>query len=173
MKYAIIENNTVINTIECTADFAANFDLAVQSDVAKMGDSYDGSNFIPPTPTITLDEAKQQKEAEIHNAYRAEDSTATVEFNGNTFHGGIESARKADDKAKMIIRVGLKQGGTEPFSTTFNDINRNPIDLNTEQLQDLAVVIGIDFETRYQKKTQLLREITQAISIETVDNISW
>lgn len=54
MKYAIIENNTVINVAIADAPLAANW---IQSETAAIGDAYENGDFIkpvvppPPIPT--------------------------------------------------------------------------------------------------------------------------
>lgn len=54
MRYAVIKNNTVVNTIivENSEEFSTE-DLLIQSDSAGIGDRWDGKNFIasPPPPS--------------------------------------------------------------------------------------------------------------------------
>lgn len=47
MKYAIVENNVVVNVAESEQPLDLTW---VQSDVAKIGDIYDGTSFTTPLP---------------------------------------------------------------------------------------------------------------------------
>jgi hypothetical protein len=55
-RYALIQNSVVINVILLNnpSDYPTT-DTLVQSDSANIGDSWDGTNFIPSTPTPTPD----------------------------------------------------------------------------------------------------------------------
>lgn len=57
MRYAILENNIVINTILCEESFALeNFPDAIQSDTADIGDIYNGSSFVKVKPIPVVPE---------------------------------------------------------------------------------------------------------------------
>jgi hypothetical protein len=47
MKFAVIENNVVVNIAEAASAIVPSW---VQSDTAKIGDIYDGGSFITPPP---------------------------------------------------------------------------------------------------------------------------
>ena len=49
MKYAIIENNTVVNIAVADVALADNW---IASDVAVIGDVYENNQFVKPTPVI-------------------------------------------------------------------------------------------------------------------------
>jgi hypothetical protein len=60
-KYAIIDNNVVINLIEYDSTPGAeqmvpfpDTAIAVASETAGVGNTYDGSTFTDPTPPVTL-----------------------------------------------------------------------------------------------------------------------
>lgn len=54
MKYAIIENGKVVNVAVSDEPLADNW---IQSDVAQIGDIYDGSTFTTPEPVIEVPES--------------------------------------------------------------------------------------------------------------------
>lgn len=54
MRFAIIENGKVVNVSESESALSANW---VQSDVAKIGDIYDGATFTTPDPVIPVPES--------------------------------------------------------------------------------------------------------------------
>ena len=62
MKYAIIENNVVINIAVSDAPLADNW---IASDTAKIGDEYNGDQFTTPSPNTELEaaEARAQRNA--------------------------------------------------------------------------------------------------------------
>ena len=49
MRYALIENNLVVNIIELAnlSDWHTPTDILIQSDIADIGDSYDGASITP------------------------------------------------------------------------------------------------------------------------------
>lgn len=49
MKYAIIENNAVVNIAVADAALADNW---IASEVAAIGDTYENNQFVKPTPVI-------------------------------------------------------------------------------------------------------------------------
>jgi|DEB0MinimDraft_6_1074348.scaffolds.fasta_scaffold70440_2 hypothetical protein len=50
MRYAVIENGVVVNIAESESALTASW---VQSDSARIGDSFDGSVFGAPTPPLS------------------------------------------------------------------------------------------------------------------------
>lgn len=113
--------------------------------------------------------AKENKTAEVVRKFDSV-KNAPVAFLGETFHGGIDSAQMAKSKADMVIRQGEAAAGVAPFATTFNDVNDSPINFDTDQLQDLAVVIGQAFEAAFQNKARLKRSIAALAVLEDVKN---
>lgn len=62
MRYAIIENGTVVNAAEATAEFAAEQGWVAAPDDVQAGWTYDGQFTAPIVP---LDDVKAAKKAEI------------------------------------------------------------------------------------------------------------
>jgi len=67
MKYAVIENNLVVNIVEAESDFAAQmgwitYPEYINNQVVGIGWQYDGVNWTPPaetTPETTPEETQQ------------------------------------------------------------------------------------------------------------------
>lgn len=93
-----------------------------------------------------------------------------VAFLGATFKGGIDCAQLAKSKADMLIRQGEAGGGSQPFLTTFNDIDHNPVELDTDQLQDLAVTVGLAYESLFHKRARLKRAINALATVEEIES---
>lgn len=64
MKYAIIENNQVVNIARSSAPLADNW---VVSEVASIGDRYENGQFIKPelTPELTPEPTKEELLAQL------------------------------------------------------------------------------------------------------------
>jgi hypothetical protein len=56
MRYAVIENNTVVNVVLADEPLAGNW---MQSDEANIGWSYDGTSFIAPPEPVPTDEMQR------------------------------------------------------------------------------------------------------------------
>ena len=82
MKYAIIENNTVINVAVADAPMAGNW---IATDVAAIGDRYENGQFIKPEPLppsqFEKDQSRYTKRAAVKDeliAYMAADNMMRV-----------------------------------------------------------------------------------------------
>jgi hypothetical protein len=61
MKYAIIENNIVVNVVLADAPLADNW---IASETAAMGDTYENGQFIKPEPVVDPLAYQAQRAAE-------------------------------------------------------------------------------------------------------------
>lgn len=78
MKYAIIENNTVINVAVADAPLANNW---IASEVAAIGDTYENGEFIKPQPPQPSPEEIQQ-EIVTATQQRLDDFARTRNYDG-------------------------------------------------------------------------------------------
>lgn len=115
-----------------------------------------------------LSEAKQNKFNELKNKYEIE-ANKTINFQGNTFHGGLHSAYMAKGKSDMIARFKAANQEVPPYVLTFNNIDHDPITLDTESLQDLSMAIGMAYEDAFQRKANIKKKIN---SLQTIDEIN-
>lgn len=60
MKYAVIENNTVVNIAEADAAFAESQGWIAASAAVAIGWSYDGSAFHPPSSSVAPEQIKRE-----------------------------------------------------------------------------------------------------------------
>ncbi len=123
-----------------------------------------------------LSRVKDRKLSELKDKYHVE-ASSNVDFQDHTYHGGIESAYMSKGKADMVARFKEANQEVPPFALTFNDINDNPITLDTEALQDLAVAIGFAYEAAFQKKAALKRMINALTTISEIEafdiDVEW
>lgn len=82
MKYAIIENNTVVNVAVANAPLAENW---IATEVAAIGDRYENGQFIKPEPPqpsqFEKDQSRYTKRAAVKDeliAYMAADNMSRV-----------------------------------------------------------------------------------------------
>lgn len=120
---------------------------------------------------INISNKKSQLLDQVNSIFNTK-KYLSVTFNTNAFNGGIESAQLAKSKADMLIYTAQKNNIALPVNCTFNDINNNPIQLTTDTLQDLAAVIGANYETMFQKKAKLRRDIALLQTVEAVSNFN-
>jgi len=71
MRYAKIENNIVVNIIKATQDFIDTLEgLYIQSDIAKKGDIWNGTEFTTPKPIFDSEKAKDKKLKNLKESYQ-------------------------------------------------------------------------------------------------------
>lgn len=74
MKYAIVENNAVVNLAVANAPLADNW---IESDTAAIGDTYENGQFIKPTPDA--DAAAAEVRAERNKLLSESDWTQVLD----------------------------------------------------------------------------------------------
>lgn len=132
MKYAIIENNTVVNVAVSDAPLADNW---IASEIAAIGDTYENGEFIKPQPPHPSSEEIQ---AEIVTATQArlDDFAKTRNYDGIlslcTYATSTVPKFKAEGQygveardatwAKLYAMLGEIESGARPIPTGFADI---------------------------------------------------
>lgn len=106
----------------------------------------------------TLFGAKKKKREDLEQLFDIK-KYQPVTFQGNDFRGGITSAHMAKGKADMILRKESQGETAPPYPATFNDANDNPVALDTDTLQDLAVAIGEVYEAMFHKRAAMRKKI--------------
>lgn len=76
-KYAIIENELVVNMAAATAEFAKEQGWILATENVSIGWSYVGGQFVPPPPIDYSEQNKQQATTLLQQT----DWTATVDIN--------------------------------------------------------------------------------------------
>lgn len=90
MRYAVIENGVVVNVAESESALSASW---VQSNSAKIGDSFDGSVF--GTPTLSLSELAADAREARDALLRETDWTALKALESGVVASDMASYRQA------------------------------------------------------------------------------
>lgn len=117
MRYAIIENNRVINTAKSDEPLADNW---VQSDTAKIGDTYDSGTFTTPEPENPVPESIPALNGmlAIDNAGMASEFKAWVDSNDRTFAEKAYFAKATEwRRSSPIIAAGASALGLTESQT--------------------------------------------------------
>jgi hypothetical protein len=132
MKYAIIQNNTVVNVAVADAPLADNW---IASEVAAIGDTYENGAFIKPPPPVKTPEELQAEIVEATQK-RLDDFARTRNYDGilsactyasssvPKFAAEGQYCVDARDNtwATLYTILGEVQAGTRPVPTGFDDI---------------------------------------------------
>lgn len=89
MKYAIIQDNKVINIATADEPLSENW---IEAGSAKIGDTWDGQSFIPQTRTITAEDVSKERDRRLK---------ADFEFNGKMFQRDDKSLDRITGAATL------------------------------------------------------------------------
>jgi len=88
MRFAKLKNNIVENIISANEEFANGRDDLIQSDTAKIGDVWNGAEFVTPEEIVDIEDARREKLQALKDEYqkRIDDAYAAYpEFEKETF----------------------------------------------------------------------------------------
>ena len=113
-------------------------------------------------------DVRVKKLKELEDRFELE-ANKSVKFGSFTFSGGKESGRLARDKSQMMVNtlVNLEV-------STFNDIDKNPVTMSPQEMEDLGVTIGIAYEEEWQNNSRKQKAVMDCgDNITCINNVEW
>ena len=112
-----------------------------------------------------LSVAKNKKREEIKQAFATEElqpvESLTIQWNG-----GYDSALKMDGAKRMAEMMTLN-------SVEFYDVNNIGHDLSIPDAETVITGVGAVYQTLFQKKQSLFRQIDSATTVAEVELVVW
>ena len=119
-----------------------------------------------------VEKLKGRKINELTDMFNIESSSPVI-FNGDTFHGGLNSAQMANGKSDMISRlVAGGETNTADSISTFNDIKRNTVRMTADDMKSLSLTIALNYEYAYRIKTAVAIDIDSLSTVEDINNFN-
>lgn len=132
MKFAVIENNIVVNTVLADEPLAYNW---IASEIAGIGDFYENGQFIKPQPAQPSPE-EIQAEIVVAVVRRLNDFAQTRNYDDIksacdyagcsvakfSVEGQYCKDKRAETWAKLYEILAEVQAGTRPMPTSFADV---------------------------------------------------
>lgn len=134
-------------------------DHLITDDMAEISESEKDDLLKPDLDTQRINKANK-----IRTDFKT--SITTVNADGTSWNGGMESALSIDG----AIRLAEQAGATD--ITLFDaENNEHLVDVATGKA--IAAAIGIDYQTKFAQKQQLMRAIASASTETELDAITW
>lgn len=127
-------------------------------------DEWDGSAWVTNN-TELINTARLKKASEIKSSFSESIATA-VAANATTWNGGMDSALALDG----AVRIAEQLGAT---TVTLFDSNNDEHVVDIATGKAITAAVGVDYQTKFAQKQQLMRAIASASTEAEIAAITW
>ncbi len=166
MQYVKVENNMVVNAIECDDEsFATSIGYVAAPHPAGIGWTYDGSTFSPPVITRTLQELKDRKRLQIKRA-RSTDEYGGFAWDGSTFDSDQVSQGRITG---AVLLAQLNPTITRNWTLADNSVRT----LSASDILSVGTALGAHVDAIFAHGQALQAQIDAATNAGELAFITW
>ncbi len=119
-----------------------------------------------PEPAFDLEDYKKWKKQQIKQAFQNSFNNGYTCSNGITMDCKLEDIDKLDKGLRLAQKLNQAQ-------MVVRDFYNQEHELIIDEVDNMLTELGINWQTQWQKKIQLQKQVDEAQTIEEILNINW